>query len=297
MHLVFFTKNEALLAHFKKVFAPVLKKEFFSQENDLKIFLKTLKVPTQVIIDETSFQAQIPKFAKEFCFHHIIIFTPQYTFQESLQKVRQGLLLVNPEQLMAPHWWWNRSLIQTTRKKISNISTAGVLLNPPTSVVNLYQIIYQHIDKLLFKDKIVSVDYISAELPFVEVMHLVATINNRSPQQHILYCAHAHLWAPYQRRHFLSNVRRLLPDSLICLETDGTQNHSEQIFDDLQGPIAAPLYQIHYRKAEKKIYQDPGILRETNCLQIIADYLELEHIRYNWKPDPADLSAFLAVKI
>lgn len=299
MHLVFFTKNEQLKEHFQNNFAPILKKEFFSDEALLKAFLKNLKVPTQVIVDKKTFSGSLQAFTNQLRFHHIIIFNDSYTFEESLSMVKQGLLIINAQQLMAPQWWWNRTLMQVTRRKIAQLPEQAVVLVPPTSVVNLYQMISENIGVLFFKNKEPKLIAISAQQSMadnIERLERFAVEHQHQESLRVVYCAHTHLLAPYQRRYFMEKATELLPKAVFFLETDGTQNITEQTLDLMTELHFPGVYQLNHRKAEKKVYQQPSILREQDCLQQLSELLDLEYMRYTWQPDKQNMNAFLSIK-
>lgn len=299
MHLVFFTQNKNLEQHFQNNFAPILKKEFFSDETSLKSFLKNLKVPTQVIIDKKTFKGSLQAFAKEMRFHHIIIFSQEYTFEDSLDMVRQGVLLINAQQLMAPQWWWNRTLMQITRKKIQQLNLPAVVLIPPTSVVNLYQMIYEHTDKLFFQDKDVSLLYLSSTQSLEANLATLKNFAIKHREMSTLtgiYCAQNFLYAPYERCYFLSQLRKLLPQATLFIETDGSQNMTEHTLDQAVALGFPGIYQLNQRKAEKKIYQEPTVLRDDHCFDHVAELLDLEYLRYTWQPETKNHQAFLTVR-
>lgn len=299
MHLVFFTKNEQLKEHFQKNFAPILKKEFFSDETTLKTFLKNLKVPTQVIVDKKTFSGSLQAFTNQLRFHHIILFNDSYTFEECLSMVKQGLLLINAQELMNSQWWWNRTLMQVTRKKISQLPEKAVVLVPPTSVVNLYQMIAENIGVLFFNNKQPRLLALSAQQPMADTLERLERFSiQREFQESVLvvYCAHTHLLAPYQRRYFLEKATKILPNAIFFLETDGTQNITEQTLDLMTELNFPGVYQLNHRKAEKKVYQQPSIFREEDFLQQLSELLDLEYMRYTWQPDKQNMDAFLRAK-
>lgn len=287
MHLVFFTKQDSVRNNFQKIFAPILKKEFHQDEQKLKSFLKNLKVPTQVIIDQQSFSQSLQQFVQQVRFHHIIIFSQNYTFDECLSMVRQGLLLMNFEQLMAPDWWWNRTLMQTTRKKIPQLAQPSLVLLPPTSVVNLYHLIYENLDQIFFTDENVQTLYLSAQDSVEDNISCLQRFKlESSPElQPVVYCSGAAQWAPYERREFLSKVNDILPQASIFMETDGTQTLTEQALDHMVALKFPGVYRVNHRKIEKKIYQQPSLLQQDDWQKQVQELLELEYIRYTWQPE------------
>lgn len=295
MHLVFFTKKDSVRQSFQKIFAPILKKEFHNDEHKLKTFLKNLKVPTQVIIDQQSFSGSLPHFVSQVRFHHIIIYNDNYHFEDCLKMVRQGLLLMNLEQLMCPDWWWNRTLMQTTRKKTSQLTQPSLVLIPPTSVVNLYHLIYENIDSLFFEGKNARMLYLSSQDSLADnsasLQRFAQDIGPR--EQPVVYCSGAGLWPPHQRRQFLQQAAQSLPQSCVFIETDGTQTLTEQALDQMVALQYPGIYRLNHRKVEKKIYQQPGLLQQHNWQTHAHDLLELEYIRYTWQPERQDRRSLL----
>jgi hypothetical protein len=98
----------------------------FEKESDLTQFLNTLKIPTQIILDQETFHGDLPTFLLKNDFHHTICVQENANYELSLQNLRYGALLIHPSQLNSLQWWWNRTTIMSSKIKGDILPENGV---------------------------------------------------------------------------------------------------------------------------------------------------------------------------
>ena len=99
----------------------------FEQENALVDFLNNLKIPTQIILDLETFKGDLQTFLMKNDFHHTICFQKNYSYQQCMDTLRHGALLVNHQQLHSLQWWWNRTTIVSSKLKVDTLPQTGVI--------------------------------------------------------------------------------------------------------------------------------------------------------------------------
>jgi len=127
IHLVCYSQSATERERFKDVFPPALSTMIFEKENLLVEFLNHLKIPTQIILDLETFQGDLQTFLRKNDFHHTICFQTQSSYQQSMETLKYGALLVDSDQLHSLQWWWNRTTIESSKVKGESLPQRGLI--------------------------------------------------------------------------------------------------------------------------------------------------------------------------
>lgn len=106
---------------------PSLTTMMFDNESALSEFIASLKIPTQLLIDQDTFHASLEAFMLKNNFHHTIWVKENYHLKQCQEALALGSLLVEPTELDSLQWWWNRTTILSSKIKSEVLPQQGII--------------------------------------------------------------------------------------------------------------------------------------------------------------------------
>jgi hypothetical protein len=150
MKIVLYTQSENSKSIFNQIIPGQLPSYIYTCHLELKNFLETLKVPSQILLDLESFPINIHDFLTQYNFHHIICIKENVNYELSIALIKRGSLLTTWKDLWSMHWWWNRTLIHFEKTSSDSIAEKSILLLPRSSEQFYRNFIEQNFWKTLF---------------------------------------------------------------------------------------------------------------------------------------------------
>jgi hypothetical protein len=289
MNLVLYTKNEHLNDYFKKSLPPSLSKIFFNQEGPLRSYLKKLTVPTQVILDRDTYQEDLKNLFQKAQVHHVICVTTHVTFEHAIDFIRKGSILIAWSDLKYSDWWWNRSMIEFSKKRIHELKAQSIIFIPYTPVAKIRHFLESSVWRLFFEQKphlliLDGNDSFEKNNQLLDVFMSTMKRNN-SDIPLAISLKNFHEISPLHFRQLLSiykNHESSFSFLRFFIYFDSSYSNFDRAFDNCINYVSSSLFRVDYKKLERMSDQ----LFETSQTEALYHHfnhhLVIESIELAW---------------
>ncbi len=290
MNLVLFTKNKELKSFYQELLPPSLSKEIFEDETAFGQFLKNLTIPTQVILDKDSFNGNLIQFISKNKFHHVICTTSQQDATSAMDLIRVGSILIHPKDLISLDWWWNRSMVSFTKKKIVDISGRSVVFIPSTLSSKIKQFLEASLWKIFFNKKphLLTLDGADSQAKNTDLLEIFLKTMKKKSSEEMMAVAIKNFTklSPRSFRQLLAIYRdyeNSFETIKLFIYFDSSYENFDRAFDNCSTYLSSQIYRLDLKKLERALqaysdYQDQEVFYEK-----LSDQTLIEFVNLAWK--------------
>ena len=290
MNLVLYTKNEQLLSYFKKALPPSLNKEIFTEEGLLKDFLKKLTLPTQVILDKDTFSHSLKYFLQQNKLHHVICVSNLLSFNESLDLIHLGSILISWHELTHKDWWWNRSMIAFHKKKMNELSEQAIFFVPHTPILKIRHFFESSIWRLFFqtKPRLLTLDATDHSSKNIDLLSIFLETMQRSSRQEPMAIALKNFStiSPIHLNDLLRNYKNYENNFLqlkLFIYFDSLHSNFDRAFDHCSAHLLSKIFRLDCKKIERMSQQLLATAQTEDLYEHIKQLLIIEEVGLSWK--------------
>ena len=290
MNLVLYTKNPTLQQFFKKALPPMLSQELFTEEQQLKEFLRKLTIPTQVILDKETYKLSLKAFLQQHKFHHIVCVSQSMVFEEILELLHYGSVLIHWLDLTSKDWWWNRSLMSFHKKKLTECPNQAVIMIPHTPVLKVRHFLESAIWRLFYeqKPKTLTLDISEPQHKSNELMTIFFNTlkKNNCSEPVAVFLKNFSLTSPRALKQFLlnySHYEQSLDQLRLFIYFDNQHSNFERAFDHCSSELSSPLFRLDCRKVDRISQKLLTTAQTDDLYHHMAQSLIMESVELSWK--------------
>ncbi len=257
IHIIALASESVADSLVRKLVPPHLKILLLHSYKELEVTLKTLRIPTQLLIQRDLFEGHESSFMIHNALHHIYFFQEQTSFKETLSFLSHGALLLNWNDLVNNVWWWNKTAIESKKDKDYRFEKSAIIAWMSSSTLDQSSSLIKRL-----------AESCSATLG---VMH---AHDPKVPQDSWIFCQDFDQHSPILQKKFLKDFLAKHNDKKLILNLKGQTALFECCLDWVFFLKQKGLYRLG-QKNYKSLFSD----MMTSDIQ---KDLSLEYLRYTW---------------